>query len=175
MAIPREMRGPGMETVAKTVKSDKYGGVGPTEVKTEEPSISKEPFEGDEDAPEDPMEKAGHPETVKNAYKMAKKLRETAKQNSEDPKMEDAVGGLGNILGALQGVAAMKQQAQQNRQNAQKIKKDIMESLLRKYYTQATGKDPLDLFGHETPDYKTWRTQYLQINNLNDVYDVPST
>ena len=32
MAIPREMRGPGMETVIKTVKSDKYGGAGPTEV-----------------------------------------------------------------------------------------------------------------------------------------------
>ena len=175
MAIPREMRGPGIETVIKTVKSDKYGGAGPTEVKDDEPSVSKEPFEGDEDAPEDPMERAGHPETVKNAYKMAKKLRETAKQNSEQPKMEDSVGGLGNILGALSAVAAMKQQAQQRRQNQNQTKKEIFESLLRKYYTQATGKDPLDIFGHETPDYKAWRIEYLRINNLTDVYDVPST
>lgn len=172
MAIPPPPKGLDTEVAAETApRPDEYGGDGKPIIETKEPTVSKKKYEGEPKADVD-LKKAGHPETVKNAYDMIDKLRNTIKQNSEQPKMEDAVGGMGNILGALSSVASLFQQAQQRVQNQKQEKKKVLESYLRQYYTDHTGKDPLDIFGNETPDYKAWRAEYLRINNLEEFYDL---
>lgn len=171
MAFPY-MKGPDTETAAKTApRPTEYGSDGEPIVKTEEPTVSKVAYKGEKKSDVD-LKKAGHPETVKNAYDMVDNLRKTIKKNSEDPTAQEALGGEGNISGALAAVASLFQQAQQRVENQKQAKKEVLESYLRKYYKEATGKEALDLFGKETPDYQAWRTAYLELNNLTDHYDV---
>jgi len=115
------------------------------------------------------LDAAGVKETVEKARAMVDNLRKTI-EGGLNPKMPDSVGGMGNIMSALSSIASLFSSASNSSQNKQQ-QRTIMESTLRSIYKNETGKEALDVFGKETQDYKTWRTAYLALHNLTDVYD----
>lgn len=115
------------------------------------------------------LEAAGVDETVKKARSMVDNLRKTI-EGGLNPKMPDSVGGMGNIMSALSSIASLFSSASNTQQNKQQ-QRTVMESTLRAIYKNETGKDALDIFGKETQEYKTWRTAYLALHDLTDVYD----
>lgn len=97
------------------------------------------------------------PSMIPNALQMIEQLKQTVKQGL-NIKMVDSVGGLQNILSALQGIASSSSKSAQSPQ--QENKKLLKEELYRIYRLE-TNKEPLDRFGNETLDYKQWETNYL--------------
>lgn len=115
------------------------------------------------------MQALASPELVKNALSMVQNLRGTIDGGLNIP-MVDSVGGIQNILGALQSIASMFSAAKDTKAQAQQ-KKNILESELRRIYTATTNLSPLDMFGNETPEYKTWRAAYLQATGYTETDD----
>ena len=97
------------------------------------------------------------PALIPNALSMISQLKNTAMQGLNIPAI-DSVGGLSNILGALQGISSMQSAANAGTAAADS---DSLEAEYRRIYIAMTGKQPLDQFGNETLDYKTWRTNYI--------------
>lgn len=167
-------KGDPVESAAKeTPTSQKYGRNSPR-VPPEEQGLGTEKYpKADPKKADKDLESAGVPETVKNAYKMVDNLRKTV-EGGMNPQMPDSVGGMGNIMGALSAIASLFAAAQNTQQQKQE-NKTIMETTLRNIYKAETGKDPLDIFGKETLDYKTWRTNYLTTHNLTEIYDAAAS
>ena len=109
------------------------------------------------------MQQVASQELIPNALGMLEQLKKTATQALNIP-MIDSVGGLGNILGALQGIQSA---FNSTNQGTQQQDQQNLEDELRRMYKAITNKDPLDRFGNETLDYKTWKQNYL-----NGVYTV---
>jgi hypothetical protein len=109
------------------------------------------------------MQLAGATSLIPNALGMLEQLKQTATQALNIP-MIDSVGGLGNILGALQGIQSA---FNSTNQGTQQQDQQNLEEELRRIYKVITNKEPLDKFGNETLDYKTWKENYL-----NGVYTV---
>jgi hypothetical protein len=97
------------------------------------------------------------PALIPNALGMIEQLKKTAIQGLNIPAI-DSVGGLQNILGALQGISSMQSSANQGTATQDAANQ---EEELRRIYIALTGKQPLDRFGNETLEYKAWRTAYL--------------
>jgi hypothetical protein len=98
-------------------------------------------------------------ELIPNAVSMIEQLKKTA-QSGQNILASNSVGGLGNILGAIQGIASMIKK-EQNR-NDQQDNQNNLEEELRRIYKELTGKEPLDQFGKETAQYIKWKEAYLR-------------
>lgn len=121
-------------------------------------SIGGFPFIGELTNPQNFMSSVGAPELIPNALSMIEQLKKTA-QTGQNILANLSVGGLGNILGAVSGIASLLNK-EKNRNNEQE-QKDALEELLRRLYKEFTGKEPLDQFQKETPPYIKWKTAYL--------------
>jgi hypothetical protein len=97
-------------------------------------------------------------ELIPNAVSMIEQLKKTAK-SGQNVLASNSVGGLGNILGAIQGVASMIKQ-ESNKNNAQD-NANLLEEELRRLYKELTKKEPLNEFGKETAQYIKWKQAYL--------------
>ena len=98
------------------------------------------------------------PPIIPNALNMLEQLK-TSVLSLQNIPMVDSLGGISNILGALQGIANATQQASQG---SSQSNAEILKQELYRLYTAETGKQPLNQFGNESIDYIQWETQYLQ-------------
>jgi hypothetical protein len=97
-------------------------------------------------------------ELIPNAVSMIEQLKKTAK-SGQNVLASNSVGGLGNIIGAIQGVASMikKESSKNNTQD----NANLLEEELRRLYKELTKKEPLNEFGKETAQYIKWKQAYL--------------
>lgn len=103
------------------------------------------------------IKKVGGKELIDNAFDMIKNLKQTAEQGTQK-KFDEALGGMGNIMGALAGIASMLSGISQGTKEQDK---KILKAWLYQIYKDETGKDALDLFGKETTQYMVWEVQYV--------------
>jgi len=97
-------------------------------------------------------------ELIPNAVNMIEQLKKTA-QSGQNILATNSVGGLGNILGAIQGIASMIKKEQDR--NTTQENADLLEEELRRLYKALTKKEPLNEFGKETAQYIKWKQAYL--------------
>jgi hypothetical protein len=97
-------------------------------------------------------------ELIPNAVNMIEQLKTTAK-SGQNILANLSVGGFGNILGAIQGIASLIKQ-ESNRDN-KKDNENALEEELRRLYKELTKKEPLNEFGKETAQYIKWKQAYL--------------
>lgn len=97
-------------------------------------------------------------ELIPGAVSMIEQLKKTA-QSGQNILATNSVGGLGNILGAIQGVASMIKKEKDR--NTTQENADLLEEELRRLYKELTKKEPLNEFGKETAQYIKWKQAYL--------------
>lgn len=149
-------KGDAVEDAVNKAPTKPYGGRRKAKKGEWDNNVGKGIFPGSPNATKY-LQEVGAKELVPNAISMIETLKETAK-SAGNPKMPDSIGGMGNILGALAGIATMMQQAAKG---SKEEDDEILEEWLRKIYKAETGKEPLDLYGNETIEYKKWRIAYL--------------
>lgn len=97
-------------------------------------------------------------ELIPNAVGMIEQLKTTAK-SGQNILANLSVGGFGNILGAIQGIASLIQQ--ESKRDNKKDNENLLEEELRRLYKELTKKEPLNEFGKETAQYIKWKQAYL--------------
>lgn len=144
----------GVETAVEKTPVEKYG-QRPNSRKGKEPNkFGEDMFDFQKNATEF-MKKTGDPEVIPNAINMIEQLKKTAEQGG-NPKQPDSLGGLGNILGALAGVASMLSNMSKDNK-----KKEVQKQYMLDTFKRLFGKEPIDQFGNETPEYKKWEAEFL--------------
>lgn len=157
-------KGDGVEAaVKKTPTQQKYAKRIAPRLAEKEAKVGNEKFDGTENTTKF-MQNLGAEEVVPNAQKMIEQLKQTAKGALNIP-MVDSLGGLGNIMGAISGVLAMLQQIQKGTQEEDK---QTLEEHLRQLYRELKKKEPLDIYGKETLDYRKWKKEYKLSLGIHD-------
>jgi hypothetical protein len=92
---------------------------------------------------------------IPNATNILESLKKAAESGNPIAAME-AIGGIGNFLGAIKGILSQVKSASKNNDNNNPT---IL--TLYQIYKQETNKDALDQNGNETEEYKKWLDEYL--------------
>lgn len=129
-----------------------------SKIRNEENQIGAFPFDkGDLKKVENFMRQFNIPFAIPQTPSILDSLTQVGKSGGLF-KAEDAVGGMSNILGAIQFAQNFLSNIQkQNKQN----QKDPLLEWLYELYRQLFKKEPLDENGKETEEYKIWKAQYL--------------
>jgi len=149
----------------KTPNANKYGKRIAQRLLNKEKRVGESPYPGDPNATTF-SQNIGAEEQVKNAYNMIEQLKQTAQGDLNIP-MPDALGGMGNIMGALASIAAFMSQVQQG--SKKEDKKTIRDQIFA-MYTRATGLQPLDIYGNETPTYIAYEKKQLVAMGYDENY-----
>lgn len=92
---------------------------------------------------------------VPKSLEIVESLKKTASQGLNIPGIQ-AIGGMGNLMGAIQGIMSFLKQQSKNDSEPNEIINELY-----RIYKEETGLNALDNNGEETELYKAWEILYL--------------